>query len=345
MVDFSVVICTYNGASRLPQVLERLRSQLYTQTFSWEVLIVDNNSQDDTARLVQQYQADWLPAVPLRYVFEPRQGLAYARRLAVQTVVSPLIGFLDDDTWPEDTWVSAAYQFAQQHPQVGAFGSAIRGSYEVLPPPNFQRIACCLAVIQRGAEPFQYSAERGVLPAGAGMVIRRRAWVDCVPEQPSLTGVCGSSLDAKGEDVETLSYLRSGGWPIWHNPHMQLFHRIPKARLERGYLLTLFQRIGYSRYPLRMVRYAAWQRPLMVGLHGANDLRKVILHILHTRQLTDLETTEACERMLLYSSLLSPLYHWQSQIGQGLSWVPLQARLRAKLRSRLGSGLLQRLCS
>lgn len=43
MVDFTIAIPTYNGASRLPKVLERLRSQFHTEQFSWEVVVVDNN--------------------------------------------------------------------------------------------------------------------------------------------------------------------------------------------------------------------------------------------------------------------------------------------------------------
>ncbi len=315
MLDFSVVICTYNGASRLPTLLKKLRSQL--PPLSWEILVVDNNSQDDTASVVKHFQKNWTGTAPLRYTFAARQGLAYARRHAIQQTHGELIGFLDDDTLPAPNWVQQAYDFAQTHPETGAYGSDIQGAYTVPPPPGFERIASCLAIIQRGDVPFRYGST-GVLPAGAGMVVRRKAWQQCVPPQPVLAGVCGRSLHAKGEDVETLSYLREGGWPIWHNPQMQLTHQIPASRLTPAYLIHLFQCIGLSRYPLRRLRYRPWQWPIMLGLHGLNDLRKILRHIIRTRQLIPQDVVTACERTLLLHSLLSPIYGMRSRLDQPL---------------------------
>ena len=308
MTDLSVVICTYNGEHRLPLLLDRLQSQLTPSSLRWEILIVDNNSHDHTAQCVATYQQQWLPPSFLRYTFEPRQGLAYARRRAMGHTTGELVAFLDDDTLPSLDWVAQAYKFGQHRPQAGAYGSAITGHYESDPPEGFERIASCLAVIQRGDIPFQYDPKRGILPAGAGMVIRRQAWLDCVPTEPALSGVRGTSLRAKGEDVETLSHIRQGGWPIWHNPKMQLTHLIPATRLRPGYLLYLFQGIGVSRYPLRCLHYHPWQRPWMISLHSINDLRKLLLHIFKTRQLWSLDIVTACERTLLLYSCLSPLY-------------------------------------
>lgn len=282
MPDFSVVICTYNGANKLPNVLQKLKAQIAVSC-NWEVVIVDNNSQDNTAAVVRGLQTEWCLDVPLRYCFEPKQGLAFARRKAVQETQSPLIGFLDDDTWPEMDWVSAAFDFGQNHPEAGAYGSSIKGAFEISPPEGFHRIACCLAIIDRGNEPFQYASGRGVLPAGAGMVVRRQAWLDQVPAVPQLEGVKAGSLAAKGEDVETLSYIRRT-WAIWHNPAMQLSHIIPKERLEPDYLRQLFWQIGLSRYPLRMIPYHGWQRPLMAILYCCNDFRKILFHLVRDRK-------------------------------------------------------------
>ena len=275
-------------------------------TIAWEVLIIDNNSNDKTAEVIREHQKNWPPQVPLRYGFVPRQGLAYARRRAMAMVNSERVGFLDDDTLPNSDWVYQAYAFGQQHPQAGAYGSAIVGDYEIPPPAGFERIASCLAIINRGDSPFQYGTQ-GVLPAGAGMVIRRQAWLDCVPPDPFLSGVCSTSLRAKGEDVETLNYIRDRNWPIWHNPAMVLTHKIPKARLQPSYLLNLFRCIGHSRFALRRSRYRPWQQPPMLLLHSLNDLRKLVRHIIHTRQLFPTDIVIACDRTLLVHSLISPL--------------------------------------
>lgn len=324
--DFSVVVCTYNGALRLPGLIKALRSQ--RSNCHWELVIVDNNSSDRTAAIIHQLSGklSWRTDVPLRYCLEPKQGLAFARRRAIAETQSPLIGFLDDDTLPDSHWVEAAFEFAQRHLEAGAYGSSITGLYEVSPPPGFERIACCLAIINRGENPFQYAPDRGVLPAGAGMVVRRKAWLGQVPAVPALAGVKANSLKAKGEDVETLSYIRRA-WPIWHNPAMKLRHVIPKERLERAYLKNLFWQIGLSRYPLRRLRYRRWQWPLFVGLFFANDLRKALWYSLAllwcaARSQQALKTTcgtvENCELLLYWGSLLSPFFYYRRWFAASL---------------------------
>lgn len=319
MSDFTVVICTYNGEQHLPAVMERLCAQKTLGDFVWQILVVDNNSQDGTAAVVQRYQRDQPHRI--RYEFEPRQGLAYARRRAMQKIDSPWVGFLDDDTLPSANWVQLAYDFARQHPRAGAFGSRILGQFEVTPPPNFHRIAACLAIIDRGDRVFQYSPTRGVLPAGAGMVIRTAVWHQCIPEVPLLPGVCGASLATKGEDVESLSYIRKSGYAIWYNPAMLLWHQIPKERLSRSYLKRLFQGIGLSRYPLRMLNYPPGQRPLMTLAHGVNDGCRLIKYVwLNWRSLLQQDLVIESEWILHWSSFISPLSFFKTWLRARAFW-------------------------
>ncbi len=62
----------------------RSLSAVSTEHFSWEVIVIDNNSTDNTAKVVQEYQANWSNDYPLRYYFEPVQGVAFARRRAIK---------------------------------------------------------------------------------------------------------------------------------------------------------------------------------------------------------------------------------------------------------------------
>lgn len=314
-MDVSVVICTYNGAARLPQVFDCLAAQDVSPSIAWEVVVVDNNSRDRTAQLVSSYQT--LPAFcrsssapasfgRLNYVFEPKQGLAFARRCAVQVASGALIAFLDDDNLPNPHWVQAAYQFGQQHPDAGAYGSQIVGRYEVDPPPNFERIACFLAVIDRGNQPFRYDRlKHWLFPAGAGLVVRKQAWLQMVPELPALSGVSAKGLNSKGEDIETLSYIRKGGWPIWHNPEMRIEHVIGRDRLTKSYLSKLFKGVGLSRYHTRIIRFQSWQRLPIIFIYGLQDLLRLLRHELARRRDQTCLVSQ-CERTLLYYSFLSP---------------------------------------
>lgn len=297
MLDLSVVICTYNGEARIGQVLERLRSQLQTNSIDWEILVVDNNSSDNTQQIINTYQAQ----MPLRYVFEAEQGLAFARSRAVREAAGRWVAFLDDDTLPAEDWVVQAYQFAQARPNIGAFGGQIHANYEVEPPPNFDQVAVFLAVIERGSKPHRYDR---VLPPGAGLIVQRQVWLDCVPLKTVLVGRTTGAMLAS-EDIEAVMHIQRAGWEIWYCPNLHLYHQIPAWRIERSYLLKLVKGMGLARHQIRMMRWQPWQRPLLLVVYLLNDGRKLIVHQLKHRG-SDLAI--ACEQQLLVHSLISPFY-------------------------------------
>jgi len=74
----SIVICCHNSARLLPKTLSHLKRQRVPDGLSWEVVIVDNASTDDTGRIARGCWAEGGP-VCLRVIREPRLGLSYAR--------------------------------------------------------------------------------------------------------------------------------------------------------------------------------------------------------------------------------------------------------------------------
>ncbi|RMF28484.1 MAG: glycosyltransferase [Cyanobacteria bacterium J083] len=304
MTDFTVAICTYNGSKTLSQVLDKLRSQANVEQLNWEILVIDNNSTDDTAKIVETYQLVWTESYPLKYFFEPQQGLAFARRCAIQESNSPLIGFLDDDNLPEENWVAAAYSFAQEHPQAGAYGGQIHGKFEVEPPANFGRIARFFALIEGDHtycynEKYQNSKIR-MFPPGAGIVIRKQAWLESIPPQPL--------LPQTNEDLEMLSQIWQQGWQIWFNAQMHLDHLIPASRFEKSYLKKFFRQNGLMRYYVRMLRYKPWQQALMTPVYLVNDLKKLIMHLLKYRKVLKTDVVAIGEMELLIGIVLSPFF-------------------------------------
>ncbi|MGK7891338.1 MAG: hormogonium polysaccharide biosynthesis glycosyltransferase HpsE [Leptolyngbyaceae cyanobacterium] len=307
MADFTVAIPTYNGAQRLPLVLERLRSQLNTESFSWEILVVDNNSTDTTAQTVQEHQYNG--SVPLRYCLEQQQGAGFARKRAMQESQSPLVGFLDDDNIPDVTWVAAAYKFGQQHPKAGAYASQISGDFEAELPPEFERLVPFFAITQRGDRPRLYQPSQKILPPSAGLVLRRQAWTETVPDHLILGGRKDGNM-LTGEDLEMLSHIQRSPWEIWYNPAMHVVHKISKTRLQPEYLLPFFRGIGLSRHVTRMLSVKNWQQPLMFFAYLINDLRKIIRHQLKYGRQIKTKLVLACEFELLTHSLVSPFYLW-----------------------------------
>ncbi|NES02322.1 MAG: glycosyl transferase, partial [Okeania sp. SIO2F4] len=150
-----------------------------------------------------------------------------------------------------------------------------------------------------------------VIPTSDGLVVRREAWLENIPEHCILTGrKPGSMLTA--EDTETISYIQQGGWEIWYNPTMEVIHKIPKHRLEKDYLISFFQGIGLSRYVTRMLGVKLWLKPLALLAYTVNDTRKIIRHLLKYNLNLRTDVVAACELELYINSLISPFYLWKN---------------------------------
>ncbi|MBF2035675.1 MAG: glycosyltransferase family 2 protein [Leptolyngbyaceae cyanobacterium T60_A2020_046] len=311
MVNFTVAIPTYNGAARLPQVLDALRSQIDTDTFTWEVLVVDNNSHDDTAALVQRYQTDWPTQTPLRYCFEAKQGLAYARQHAIDAARGEWVAFVDDDVITAPDWLAAAHRFSQEHPTAGAYGGQVHPAFEGEPPANFKRIQSFLAIRERGETPHRYDPAVLNMPPGAALVVSKSAWQNSVPRQLRLVGrVNGMMLS--GEDFEALLHLHQKGWEIWYNPAMHSFHQIPPHRLEKPYLLKLAQGCGLCVCHLRVLNAPNFAKPFIMLKITLGGLKRTIAYWIKHRGKINTDPILACELQFLQSSWISPFFwFWQ----------------------------------
>src|SRR4051794_11458108 len=100
----SIVVCTCNRAAKLANLLDSLMRMEVPAGVSWELIVVDNNSTDDTARLLKDVAAR--NALPLRHCFEPRQGLAIAHNLAMAVVKGEIIALTDDDCRVSPDWLA-----------------------------------------------------------------------------------------------------------------------------------------------------------------------------------------------------------------------------------------------
>lgn len=307
-VDFTVAIPTYNGEQRLPAILERLRSQTGIDHLTWEILVVDNNSKDNTAKVIQDYQVNWPHPFPLQYCFEAQQGAAFARLRAVREAKGTLIGFLDDDNLPDPNWIAEAYSFAERHPKAGAFSGQIHGNFEVKPPENFQKIQAFLAIREQGSTPYRFEPEKIQLPPGAALAVRKQAWCDSVPERPRLSGKLPGIM-VQGDDYEPLMYLHKAGWEIWYNPAMHTYHQIPHWRLERDYLLSISRGCGLATCQLRAINAKPWQVPIVITKTFLGNLCRVTYYQIKYRQQLKTDVVTACELEFHWGSMLSPLVY------------------------------------
>src|SRR5262245_27749696 len=111
--EISVIVCTFNRATRLALALRALARVSVPDGLAWELIIVDNNSTDETARIVREFAA--LSGLRVRYLFETRQGLSFARNTGIASAEGRIIALTDDDVLVEPNWIASIHQAFAEH--------------------------------------------------------------------------------------------------------------------------------------------------------------------------------------------------------------------------------------
>src|SRR5919197_3828903 len=112
--DVSVVLPTYNRAAHLRRTLASVLGQRTTAR-RYEVIVVDNNSTDDTRAEVERASAG---GADVRYVLERNQGVSYARNAGIAVARAPWVAFVDDDVCVDADWIETICRTFEQHPEM-----------------------------------------------------------------------------------------------------------------------------------------------------------------------------------------------------------------------------------
>src|SRR5690348_18335736 len=103
----------------LPATLQGLFAQ-EEGTVRYEIVIVDNNSTDNTRQVVESFGGRSGPV--LRYVFESRQGVSQGRNAGVTAARAGIIAFTDDDVVPTPGWVAQIKRAFAEHQHIDFVG-------------------------------------------------------------------------------------------------------------------------------------------------------------------------------------------------------------------------------
>jgi glycosyltransferase involved in cell wall biosynthesis len=258
----TIAIPTYNGARRLPLLLQALTAQDAADG-SFEVVVVDNNSNDDTARVV----CDGADAAALRnrgvlcrLVHETRQGLAYARSCGVLEAHASLVCFLDDDNVPSAHYVRNGIE-AMADSGVGLLVSCVIPQWEAEPPPSIARRSWLFAASSNlGDSPVDFGSHGSLAPTvGAGLWVRRNVFLAVVRWQHPETVLSdrrGEALSS-GQDIQIGLMIGRAGYRRLYLPQLKLYHLIPASRLRTSYVCRLIEGITRSEMTLK-ARYEGY---------------------------------------------------------------------------------------
>ncbi|RAJ01593.1 glycosyltransferase involved in cell wall biosynthesis [Chitinophaga skermanii] len=233
----SVVICCYNSALRLPGTLQHLALQQVPDNFTWEIILVDNASNDDTVEVATGlWNLYDTKNVHFRIVEEPKPGQMYARKLGVQKANYECIVFCDDDNWLSENYVHDAWRLMRRSPQFGAGGGQNLPTTNAANYPSwFEEYKNYYATGIPAAQSGEVTYERGFV-LGAGMVTRKSLFTQLTSEKyPTLLpGRNGEELST-GDDFEYCKRLLLWGYKLYYEESMVLMHFIPEERLTVKY--------------------------------------------------------------------------------------------------------------
>src|SRR5262249_49395782 len=122
-MDITVILCTYNRCHCLAEALESIAVQAVPELTEWEILVVDNNSSDDTRSVVEGFERRYPGRI--RYLFERVQGKSYALNAAIQAARGDIFAFTDDDVTAEPQWLCNLTEHLYEQKWAGAAGRIV----------------------------------------------------------------------------------------------------------------------------------------------------------------------------------------------------------------------------
>jgi len=231
----SIVICTYNGASKLPETLRHLANQEVPKDIQWELIIVNNASTDNTANVAVKEWRKFESPISFTVITEPKQGLTFARERGFNEARFDYILLCDDDNWLQPDFISTAQNIMMKNPQVGVLGGLGEPVYEAEPPSWIIENPKIIAV---GPQAPQSGKVESNKVSGAGCIVRKSAYMQLkeLGFKGLLSDRKGSELSSGG-DYELCYALAVIGYEIWYSDKLKFKHFITKERLTWEYCI------------------------------------------------------------------------------------------------------------
>ncbi len=247
----SILIACYNAADLIMQTLTRLLEMEKVPDLPWEVLIVDNNSTDNTLEIVRSF-ASKIPQLKIEH--EPNQGVAFAVLRGIKAASYAYIGIVDQDNWVHRDWMIKAVNYLDQAPNAGIICGRGNAIFESDPPNWFARFQQNFAVGPQSEEngpakninSYYYNAA----------CIMRKAPIDRLIAQgfqPLLTSRAKHKLLA-GDDTELQALYKLTGWEVHYQNDLTFDHYMPTHRLSFNYFQNLRKGLGASAVYLNLYR-------------------------------------------------------------------------------------------
>jgi glycosyltransferase involved in cell wall biosynthesis len=226
----SLVIPVYNEASQIAACLESIARQTVKP---FEVIVVDNNSTDNTVEIASSYAF-------VRILNAKQQGVVHARNRGFNAACGEIIGRIDADSRIAPDWVETVVGIFSAQPKL----QAISGSL------HYYDIACQRLIDGIDARVRSWLGRRtagAVYLLGANMAIRKQGW--------NRVNMSTCSHGGIHEDLDLAAHLALSGLPVAYAP--ELISGVSGRRADTNF-------IDFVRYLLSMPNtyraHRLWQR-------------------------------------------------------------------------------------
>ncbi|MCI0651844.1 MAG: glycosyltransferase family 2 protein [Planctomycetes bacterium] len=273
----SVIVCTF----KRPEMLRGALASLQQATLSsphFEIIVVDNNSEDATESVVAEAAR---AAANLRYVREREQGLSHARNRGYAEARAEYLVYIDDDARVHADYLSLIHETIRDfRPDI--MGGPIYPFYTEPKPGWFKdeyEIRC-------HARATGWSASCSI--SGSSFVIRRTLLYELGLFDPEL-GMKGSSVRL-GEERAVLNRYRE-------RPHFEqrvfyhlgavVYHHVPLEKMTPHYLLKRYYKAGKAKAEIEGVNRRRWgpgARMMYVLRPWARSVKERVRKALHPKR-------------------------------------------------------------
>lgn len=266
-MNVSVILCTYNRRQSLSNALTSLADLIMPASVEWEVLVVDNNSNDGTREIAERFCQ--LYPERFHYHFEPRQGKSFALNSGIHEAKGKILAFVDDDVVVEPTWLEQLTSALSDCTWAGCGG-------RILPKPGFlpprwlalsgplSQLGALCAYFDQGDLPLLLNKP----PVGTNMAFRREMFDEYGGFREDLGPRPGSEL--RSEDTEFGRRLMAAGERLCYVPSAIVYHEISENRVRKGFFLSWW--FAFGRGYIRETRV----------IPGVKEICKVIARIVLT---------------------------------------------------------------
>ena len=274
----TAIVCTYNRCQSLARALDSLAASVLPETIEWEVLVVDNNSRDQTQAVVE----DFCRRYPgrFRYLFEPQQGKSYALNAGIREARGDILAFIDDDVTVEPMWLQNLLSVLRDSQWAGSGGRTKPAAWvSSFVPPRwlaldgpFSLLGALCAYCDRGDAPGELKDP----PIGGNVAFRREMFDRYGNFRTDLGPFPSSKIGF--EDIEFGRRLMAGGERLCYVPSAVVYHEVPENRVRKEFFLGWWFDFGRGSVRGTEKRVGTWEilkilgRTLLTALQWALTL-------------------------------------------------------------------------